>query len=116
MKIPEIPAFFGRDANELAELFRAEFPDLPNFRAKQVYKWLYAKRARSFEEMTDLPRNFREKLVAEFAFAKLHVVRVLLFRGFPFSSVHAAIHGPLPPPFRLNTDAIVHLSFDYLVP
>lgn len=32
------------------------------YRAKQVFKWIYQKRASSFGEMTDLPISFREKL------------------------------------------------------
>ncbi len=35
---------------------------LPSWRAKQLYSWLHAKGATSFEEMSDLPRSFREKL------------------------------------------------------
>jgi len=32
------------------------------FRAGQLARWLYGRKARSFEEMTDLARSFREKL------------------------------------------------------
>lgn len=32
------------------------------FRAKQVYEWLWKKSARSFEEMTNLSKNLRQKL------------------------------------------------------
>ncbi|AKU90888.1 23S rRNA (adenine(2503)-C(2))-methyltransferase RlmN [Vulgatibacter incomptus] len=35
------------------------------FRAGQLYKWLHQKYAVSFDEMTDLPKAFRERLVAE---------------------------------------------------
>jgi 23S rRNA (adenine2503-C2)-methyltransferase len=66
MKIPEIPAFFGRDASELAALFAVEFPELPAFRAKQVYRWLYTKRARSFDEMSDLPKSLQKELRGRF--------------------------------------------------
>lgn len=34
----------------------------PAFRAKQLYEWLWQKSARSFEEMTNLPKAFRQKL------------------------------------------------------
>ncbi len=34
------------------------------FRGRQLFRWLYAKAARSFDEMTDLPRSFREQLEA----------------------------------------------------
>jgi 23S rRNA (adenine2503-C2)-methyltransferase len=41
----------------------------PGYRAKQLQSWVYRKVAFSFEEMTDLPLNFRQKLVDE---ARLH--------------------------------------------
>ncbi|HEY3368588.1 MAG TPA: 23S rRNA (adenine(2503)-C(2))-methyltransferase RlmN [Symbiobacteriaceae bacterium] len=34
----------------------------PAFRAKQLFQWVYEKGARSFDEMTNLPAAFREKL------------------------------------------------------
>lgn len=37
------------------------------FRAKQVYEWLWKKSARSFEEMTNLSKDLREKLNHNFA-------------------------------------------------
>lgn len=39
---------------------------LPAYRAGQVRKWLFQKRAAGFEEMTDLPAKLREQLAAEF--------------------------------------------------
>jgi 23S rRNA (adenine2503-C2)-methyltransferase len=39
---------------------------LPAYRAGQVRKWLFQKRAAGFEEMTDLPAELRERLAAEF--------------------------------------------------
>ena len=38
-----------------------------SFRAKQVYEWLWKKSARSFEEMTNLPKITREMLSENFA-------------------------------------------------
>ena len=35
------------------------------FRAKQLFRWLHHKGAASFDEMTDLPKGFRERLAAE---------------------------------------------------
>jgi 23S rRNA (adenine2503-C2)-methyltransferase len=49
----------------------------PRFRARQIADWLYRKRARSFEEMTDLPRLLREQLAAQFDFGNPETVRVL---------------------------------------
>jgi 23S rRNA (adenine2503-C2)-methyltransferase len=39
--------------------------------------WLYQKRIQSFDEMTDLPREFRDRLAHEFEFGKIDIVRVL---------------------------------------
>ena len=36
----------------------------PAYRASQVYSWLYPKRARAFEEMTNLGKDLRERLGA----------------------------------------------------
>jgi 23S rRNA (adenine2503-C2)-methyltransferase len=48
----------------------------PAFRAKQIAGWLYRKRARSFEEMTDLPRALREQMARQFDFGNLETIRV----------------------------------------
>jgi 23S rRNA (adenine2503-C2)-methyltransferase len=34
----------------------------PQYRADQILKWIYGGAARSFDEMTDLPQSFRQKL------------------------------------------------------
>ena len=34
----------------------------PRYRAQQIFKWLHERRLLSFDEMTDLPKGFREKL------------------------------------------------------
>ena len=36
------------------------------FRGKQIYEWLWSKRARTFDEMTNLSQEFREKLKEKF--------------------------------------------------
>ncbi len=46
---------------ELAD-FAAEFGE-PKYRAKQLFKQLHGRRLRTFDEMTDLPKAFREQLV-----------------------------------------------------
>jgi 23S rRNA (adenine2503-C2)-methyltransferase len=55
---------FGLDRSALAALFaqRGE----PAYRARQVYAWLYAKRVREIEAMTDLGRALRARLAAGF--------------------------------------------------
>jgi 23S rRNA (adenine2503-C2)-methyltransferase len=37
-----------------------------SFRAKQIYEWLWKKNAHSFQEMSNLPSNFRDLLATEF--------------------------------------------------
>src|SRR5437773_1879140 len=47
------------------------------YRAKQIADWVYEKRITSFEEMTDLPQDLRNRLAEEFAFGGVETVRVL---------------------------------------
>ena len=60
---------------ELTEQFRAWGE--PAFRAKQVTDWIYAKRVKSFGEMTNIPAALRERLSNEYSFGGLKFVRVL---------------------------------------
>ncbi len=48
--------------------------DEKSFRAKQVYEWLWKRSCRSFDEMTNLSKETRQKLQQEFTF---HVVTIL---------------------------------------
>lgn len=50
--------------SQLTELFSQI--NEPGFRAKQVYDWLWAKRATSFDEMSNLSKNLREYLETNF--------------------------------------------------
>ncbi|MBA2735579.1 MAG: 23S rRNA (adenine(2503)-C(2))-methyltransferase RlmN [Pyrinomonadaceae bacterium] len=56
------------DKLHLSGLTQTELADFvknsgePTFRAKQIFKGLHERRLRSFDEMTDLPKAFREKL------------------------------------------------------
>src|ERR687887_1513715 len=43
------------------------------YRARQLHSWLHRKGAASLEEMTDLPRAFRQRLAAETRLATLSV-------------------------------------------
>ena len=45
------------------------------FRAAQIFDWVYAKGALSFEGMTNLGKSLREKLAAEFAFPVIKCIR-----------------------------------------
>jgi 23S rRNA (adenine2503-C2)-methyltransferase len=38
------------------------------YRAKQIYRWLYQKNARSFDDMTDIAKAFREILKSHYSF------------------------------------------------
>lgn len=45
----------------------------PAYRAQQLSEWLYDKRSRSFEEMSNLPRGMRDKLATRFTFDPLRL-------------------------------------------
>jgi 23S rRNA (adenine2503-C2)-methyltransferase len=63
----------GLTRNEL-ESFVATAGE-PAYRGRQLFHWLYARRARSFSEMTDLPAPFRAHLDAIAAVGQLSVAR-----------------------------------------
>jgi len=44
-----------------------------SFRAKQVYEWLWQKQAQSFEAMTNLSKELRQKLTSEFSLPALTI-------------------------------------------
>ncbi len=46
------------------------------FRGGQIYSWLHEKLAESFDEMTDLPGAFRERLKKEYSLTVLRTVKV----------------------------------------
>lgn len=51
---------------DVADLAAALGPDQPAYRAKQIYEALYARRVRSVEEMTTLPKPLRTALAERF--------------------------------------------------
>ncbi|MFP3041945.1 23S rRNA (adenine(2503)-C(2))-methyltransferase RlmN [Treponema primitia] len=53
----------GLSPDQLAELLETTLAGLPSFRAAQIFKWI-ARGALSFNDMTDLSRDLREKLAA----------------------------------------------------
>ena len=59
---------------EIARLLRSY--DQPAFRAKQVYSWIH-KGVRSYEEMTNLPKNLRDLLAQEHPIYAPKVIRKL---------------------------------------
>ncbi|MES1217575.1 MAG: 23S rRNA (adenine(2503)-C(2))-methyltransferase RlmN [Bacteroidota bacterium] len=54
---------------ELEEYFLSM--DEKKFRAKQVYEWIWQKKAQSFEDMTNLSKELRNKLSQNFSFPAL---------------------------------------------
>ena len=59
---------------ELIEVF-SEMGE-KKFRATQCYEWMHKKLVRSFDEMTNLSKDFREKLKGRFCFTSVKQVRV----------------------------------------
>jgi 23S rRNA (adenine2503-C2)-methyltransferase len=47
----------------------------PVYRAKQVWQWLFQKRAITFAEMTNLSRSLREQLDENFSIGRLQTLR-----------------------------------------
>ena len=48
----------------------------PAYRASQLFDWMHRKKAGSFDEMTNLPRSFREKLRKRTVYTVLNPLRV----------------------------------------
>jgi len=65
--------------DELATLLdaRGEQP----YRAQQIFAWVYRKRARSFDEMTNLPLDLRHKLADEFLVRGAEMLRCVESRN-----------------------------------
>ncbi len=66
------------------------------FRGKQVYEWLWTKRARTFQEMTNLPSAFREKLDANFE-----------IRSMTIADKQVSSDGTIKYAFRLHEGSVV---------
>jgi 23S rRNA (adenine2503-C2)-methyltransferase len=47
----------------------------PGYRAKQIYQWLFRKRATSFSEMSNLSQTLREELQGQFTISRPRVLR-----------------------------------------
>jgi 23S rRNA (adenine2503-C2)-methyltransferase len=59
------PSILEESEESLVDWLRTQ--DLPKYRAKQVLTWLYQRRATSFQDMSDLPKDLRNKLEATFS-------------------------------------------------
>jgi 23S rRNA (adenine2503-C2)-methyltransferase len=73
--LPAQPSLYGETLDSLTALLQAR--GQPAFRARQVLEWLYKKRASSWDEMTNLPREFQAWLARTF---DLEPTRFLLSR------------------------------------
>lgn len=47
-----------------------------SYRADQTYEWMHKKLARSFDEMTNLPKAFRNMCKERFSYTALHVIKM----------------------------------------
>ncbi len=63
------PFIYDLSFEELTEWVKSSGE--PAFRGGQIYDWLYVKRVQSFEEMTNLPKQLRDKLIEHFQFVTL---------------------------------------------
>lgn len=67
--ISKKPYLFDLTFEELTEIITS-FGE-PKFRAKQVWEWMYANPASSFDDMSDLPKKLRERLNETIEFTHL---------------------------------------------
>jgi 23S rRNA (adenine2503-C2)-methyltransferase len=71
---PQLPTDLTQfELPELEALFQAE--GVPAFHARQVFRWFWKRGVSDFAEMTDLSRELRARLVADFTFATPTVVK-----------------------------------------
>ncbi|ASS65828.1 MULTISPECIES: 23S rRNA (adenine(2503)-C(2))-methyltransferase RlmN [unclassified Paenibacillus] len=67
--IVETPFIYDFSLDQLQAWMKEQ--SQPAFRAGQLFDWLYVKRVASFEEMTNLPKELRDKLAESFQFVTL---------------------------------------------
>ncbi|SFE40074.1 23S rRNA (adenine(2503)-C(2))-methyltransferase RlmN [Alteribacillus iranensis] len=60
VKAPEKPSIYSLRYEELENWLKEQGE--PSFRAKQIYEWLYEKRAANFEDMTNISKRLRSRL------------------------------------------------------
>jgi 23S rRNA (adenine2503-C2)-methyltransferase len=71
---PSIPSAFGLTLDDWVEW--AQSRGQSKFRAKQIVEWLYQKRAKTWDEMSNLPQALRDDLKAAYSLDRLPVVRL----------------------------------------
>lgn len=62
-----------RSLSKMALIQACEELDAKKFRANQLWEWLWQKSARSFDEMTNLSKDFRQKLSDKYTFNTLSI-------------------------------------------
>ena len=55
------------------------------FRAEQIYKWLYGEKVKTFEEMTNLSKELREKLNKEYTICNFNILN---YESVPNGKMH----------------------------
>ena len=68
------PDIKSMDLGELTEALKALGE--PSFRAKQLYEWMHKKGVSSYDEMSNIPKSLKEKLIENFSFTSLKAVEV----------------------------------------
>lgn len=53
-----------------------ESNNIKPYRAEQIFKWIYIRQANSFEEMTDIGKELRKELNANFSMNRLQIAKV----------------------------------------
>ena len=71
-KVDSKENIFGKSLEELTDLILSLGHS--KFRAKQIYNWIYLKSAKSFTEMSDLPKNLQETMSEQFRIGSLDLV------------------------------------------
>ena len=59
------PSLIGYSSKDLSEI-AVEMGQEP-FKGLQLFKWIYEKNSKDFESMTDLPKDFRNKLFTKYS-------------------------------------------------
>lgn len=68
----EKPSIYSLRLDQLQDWLIAQ--QEPKFRATQIFEWLYQRRVDSFDDMTNLSKNLRQKLNKEFSMTTLETV------------------------------------------
>lgn len=66
---------YNYSLNDLKEYFKSK--NLKEFKAIQVYDWLYKKRVKSFKEMTNIKKELIEQLENDFNIKRLNIITKL---------------------------------------